>query len=238
MKIKPVLFLLLIMGYSLLESCSSTKPSTQISGTWKDPEAMNYRNFFVAVLSKNLSVRSTMEDDIARRLKHEKVKAAQSLDIIPHAEKVESEEDKKAAVEKIQSLGYDAIITVVLIKKTEEEQYVKGTTSYTPTNIGVGSGYYNPIGGAATAQGSYGAFGAYYIDASTIYTTPGYYETDKIYFVESRVFDAKTKKLIWSAKSETFYPGDLGTASGDFSAVMVDAMKKANLIYHEEKAGK
>jgi hypothetical protein len=56
--------------------------------------------------------------------------------------------------------------------------------------------------------------------------------------MESNLFDAKTAKLVWSAQSELFNPANLNSASGDFSFVMVDALKKGNLIYKKEKASK
>lgn len=228
--------LLLISSCAVLESCSSTT-ATSITGSWKDPEAKNYTNYFVAVLHKKLSVRSTLEKDISRRLKHEGVKVTESMSIFPHTEDVETAEQKKAAVEKIQSFGHDAIITVTLVKHTEESRYVQGTSAYAPTNMGYGTGYTPATGGAQTT-GSYGAFGGYYVSGSSLYQSPGYYETDKTYFVESNVYDARTSKLVWSAQSQTFNPGDLATASGDFSLVMVDAMKKAGLINKEEKRKK
>lgn len=220
-----------------LESCSSTA-ATQITGSWRAPEAKDYNDFFVAVLSKNLSARTTLERDISSRLKHEGVRVTQSLDIFSHSEKIETPEEKKAAVEKIQSLGHDAIITISVIRHTEENRYVQGANSYSPTSIGYGTGYYQPMTGQVPGPGYYGTFGGYYTSASSAYTTPGYYETDKVYFVESNVYDAATSKLVWSAQSETFYGSDLSTASNDFSQVMVDAMKKAKLIHTAEKARK
>jgi len=219
----------IIIFFTILESCSSTA-ITHITATWKDPEAGKYKDFFVAVLSKNKVARSTIEKDISKRLKKEKVQVARSLDFFPHSEKIETPEEKKAAVEKIQGMGHDAILVIVVIKHTEENRYVQGTNSYAPTPVGVGSGYYNPTKGGPPAGGSYGAFGTYYMDASSSYQTQGYYETDKTYFLESRLFDAKTAKLVWSAQSETFNPADIGSASGDFAAVLVDAVKKAGLV--------
>jgi hypothetical protein len=125
---------------------------------------------------------------------------------------------------------------VTLLKKTEEKHYVEGTSTYTPTNIGVGTGYYNPVTNTdASTGGSYGAFGIYYMAASSASSTQGHYETDEIYFVESRMFDAGTEKLIWSAQSATFYPGDITTASYDFAYVMVEELKKEKLIFEKEK---
>jgi len=225
---------LLIFCIVVLESCSSTAATT-LTGSWKDPEAAGYNNFMVVALTKKLPVRTMVEEDIARRLKREGVKGSKSLDVIPHTETVETQEDKKAAVDKIESLGHDAIITVTLVKKDEERRYVPGSTQYAPANVGVGSGYYNPATGANQGQGTYGAFGTYYMGAATLYNTPGYYEENKVYFLESNLYDVKTRKLVWSAQSKTFDGGDIGIASRDFSYVMVEAMKKENLIDTKKK---
>lgn len=219
----------LFVCFSALESCSTTAATT-ITGSWKAPEASKYNDFFVVVLSKNLPVRSTLENDISRKLKKEGVKVSQSLSVFSPAEKLETPEEKKVAVEKIQALGHDAIITIVVVRHTEEERYVPGANSSQPVAVGVGTGYYNPARGGALPAGSYGSFGGYYADASTTYTTPGYYETDKTYFVQSNVYDAKTSRLVWSAQSETFNPANLAAASSDFSTVMAEAMAKAGIF--------
>ena len=232
-----VQIVLMIICLAALESCSITAATT-ITGTWKDPEAANYKDFFVVVLSKNLPARSSLEKDISKKLKHEGVKVSKSLSVFPSTEKLETPEEKKAAVEKIQGLGHDAIITIVLVRQTEEERYVPGVNSSTPTPVGIGTGYYNPVRGGALPPGSYGSFGGYYANASTAYTTKGYYEMDKNYFVQSNVYDARTSKLVWSAQSETFNPANLAAASSDFSTVMVEAMKKAKILYKAEKAKK
>ena len=73
-----VRFILLIIGFVLLESCSATT-ATKITGSWKDPEAKNYKDYFVAVLNKKLPVRSTLGKDISRRLKKEGLRQRRAL---------------------------------------------------------------------------------------------------------------------------------------------------------------
>jgi hypothetical protein len=156
-----------------------------------------------------------------------------SLDVFGKEQKIETQEEKQAAVEKIQSLGYEAIITVSVLRHTDESRYVQGTTSYSPTTVGIGTGYYNPASGANQGSGTY-MFGTYYMGASSAYNQPGYYETDRVYFVQSNVYEAGTAKLIWSAQSETFYPGNLTAASRDFSRAMVKAMKEAGIVLSDK----
>jgi hypothetical protein len=224
--------ILITLCFGLLLSCGT--PATQITGSWKDPAATNYKDFFVAVLTKNLQARQRLEADISTRLTKEHVKVTRSLEVFPHTEKVETPEERQAAIVKIQSLGHDAIMVIKIVNKTEDTRYIAGTSSYAPTNVGIGTGYNLQTTGAPP-PGQYGAFGMYYLDNYGTHSTPGYYKMDQAYFVESNLFDAKTEKLVWSAQSEVFNPANLNSASGDFSFVMVDALKKGNLIYKKEK---
>jgi len=226
---------LVLVGFVFLLSCSA--PATQVTGTWKDPAAGSYKDFFVAVLTKNQQARQQLEGDIATRIAHEHVKVTRSLTVFPHNEKVETPEERKVAVEKIQRLGHDAIMVIKIINKTEDKIYVPGTNSLAPTSIGIGTGYNLQTTGAPP-PGAYGDFGMYYLDNYGTYSTSGHYKKDETFFIESKLFDAKTSRLVWSAKSELFNPVNLQGASGDFSFVMVNELKKGNLIFRKEKTKK
>src|SRR5882762_4710403 len=101
---------LIVACFAFVLSCGT--PATKITGSWKDPAATSYKNFFVAVLTKNLQARKQLEGDIADRLKREHVRVTRSLEVFPHSEKVETPEERQAAIEKIQSLGHDAIMVI------------------------------------------------------------------------------------------------------------------------------
>jgi hypothetical protein len=217
----------------MVASCKSARPTTTITGSWKDPEAKTYKTFLVAVLNKKLSVRSTLEGDVSKMLKKEDVQADKSMDVLDKDEKIETDEEKRAAVEKIQSLNYDAIVVITVVRHTDEKRFVPGNSSYAPANVGVGSGYYNPATGANQSPGGQSAFGMYYMQGSTISNSPGYYVTDQVYFLRSNVFDLKTSRIIWSAESESFYGGDLAVASRDYSTAIVTAIKQAGIIHKE-----
>ncbi len=68
-RIRQSIFLMVCAGCLL--SCST---ATKITGSWRDPEAKSYKDFLVAVLTKNLPARTPLERDISSRLKHERVK--------------------------------------------------------------------------------------------------------------------------------------------------------------------
>lgn len=219
----------IIVCLTFLLSCLPAA-STKITGTWKDPGAGSYKDFFVAVLSKKLQTRKTVEFDLSSRLKKEGVNVEPSLDIFPHTEEVETKEQKEAAVEKIKSLGHDAIITVRLLKKTEESRYVPGKVQYAPTNIGYGTGYNNEQHAGNPGAGTPGAFGYYYIDNYALASSEGHDETISVYFIESRLFEASTGKLVWSVQSETFNPTNLPAFSAEFSEAVINSLKSNKLI--------
>jgi hypothetical protein len=228
---RTILFVLLL---TILVRCAS-QTATNITSTWKAPGAGSYNDFFVAVLVKNLEARRTLESDIFERLKRNGAKAKPSLEVFPHNERPETPEERSAAVEKIKSLGHDAIITVILLSKAEESIYTPGKAEYAPTAVGYGTGYNNRTNMNNVGTGTYGAFGAYYIDNYQMASTPGSYEKLKVYTVQSNLYDAKTGKLILSIKSDTFDTGNLSVASGDLAEAFVNALRKNKLINLKRK---
>jgi hypothetical protein len=217
-----------------LFGCAS-HTATNITSSWKDPDSGNYKDFFVAVLVKNLDARRMLEDEISTRLKRNGGKARRSLEVFPHTERPETPEERNAAVEKIRGLGHDAIITVILLKKEEEKIYTPGKAEYAPTAVGYGTGYNNRTNMNNVSTGTYGAFGAYYIDNYQMASTPGSYEYLKVYSVQSNLYDAATGKLVLSIKSDTFDTGNLAGASGDLAETFVSALTKNKLINHKGK---
>jgi hypothetical protein len=220
---------ILVFSLSFLPGCAS-QTATNITSEWKDPDAASYKDFFVAVLVKNLDARKTLESDIYTRLKRNGAKARPSLEVFPHTERPGTPEERDAAVEKIKGLGHDAIITVILLKKEEEKIYTPGKTEYAPTTVGYGTGYNNRTNMNNVGAGTYGAFGTYYVDNYQMASTPGSYEHLKVYSVQSNLYDAATGKLVLSIKSDTFDTGNLAVASGDLAEAFVNTLRKNKLI--------
>ncbi len=195
-----------------LAGCSS---GTKITGSWKAPEAMKYKTFFVTVLNRDLTVRTAVEGNLSSSLTKSGVNVTKSVELFSPATKIETKTEREQVIKKIQAGGYEAIMAISLIKKEENTYYVPGTTAaYDPKSLG----------------GFSGMFPGYYDNGVSTYSTPGYYQTDKIYFIESNVYDGKTLKLVWSAQSQTFNPVNIKAASSEFSSVVVDALKKDKLI--------
>jgi hypothetical protein len=53
-----------------------------------------------------------------------------------------------------------------------------------------------------------GFYGYYNYWSPTLYS-PGYYTTDKTYFIEANAYDMETQKIIWSVQSKAENPSGI-----------------------------
>jgi len=205
----------LVFTFLILAFVMSCSPSTKITGSWTGPNTPSepYRSIFVTAITDNLLARQTIENDIDKQLDARKVNAVSSFDIIPPGFRA-TEASKEATLKAIIDGGNEAILTVALLDQTSETRYVPGTTMYSPMGYG----------------GYYGRFYGYYSYYNPVMYDPGYYATDKKYYIEMNLYDAKTESLVWSAQSETVNPSSIETFSRTFSEIVVLQLIKDGLI--------
>ncbi|WP_035464800.1 hypothetical protein [Algoriphagus vanfongensis] len=201
----------LVITLLILGACS---PSVKILGSWTSPNkpAGGYDDLFVTALTDNILARQTVETDLDNLLMEDGVNAQSSFDILPPGFKSNGV-DKDQILSKIRELGNDAILTVAVLDQTNETRYVPGTTMYSP----MGYGYY-------------GSFWGYYNYYNPVMYDPGYYTTDKNYYLEANLYDAETEELVWSSQSETTNPASIETFSKTFSETVVNQLIKDGLI--------
>ncbi|MHA7129329.1 hypothetical protein [Algoriphagus namhaensis] len=208
---KTNLFLVAVLIFAAV-SCS---PSTKILGSWTGPNtpAEGYNSIFVTAITENIVARNTIETDIDNILNEKGVEAISSFDIITPGYKAK-ESDKERILTEIKATGSDAILTVALLDQTSETRYVPGTTMYSPMGYG----------------GYYGRFYGYYSYYNPVMYDPGYYTTDKNYYLEINLYDVNSEELVWSAQSETTNPSSIETFSTSFSELVVSQLIKDGLI--------
>lgn len=205
----------LLAGLLLAALVTACAPSTKITGSWKAPEvkAGGYGNIFVTALTDKLVARQTIENDIDTILKEDGIQASSSFEIIPPGFKA-TPENKEKTVKAIQDAGHDAILTIALLDQTSETRYVPGTTMYSPLGYG----------------GFYGGFYGYYSYYNPVMYDPGYYTTDKNYYIEMNLYDAQSEALVWSAQSETTNPSSLESFSRTFAQAVEYQLVKDGII--------
>ena len=212
-----------IASLAIVFALASCAPSTKISGSWSSPDkpASPYKKILTTALSSNLVNRQAFEEELVATLLEDGVQATSSLTLIPLGS-AESKEGMAKAIKTIQEAGFDGILTIALLDQTSETRYVQGSTAYAPMGYG----------------GYYGRFGGYYGYYGSMTYDPGYYTTDKLYYIEVNLYDAKSEGLVWSSQSETTNPSNLEAFSHTFAGVVVDRMVKDGIIATEPKPAK
>jgi hypothetical protein len=153
-----------------------------------------YKKIFVAALVANPHVRTHLEVE-------------RSWDHFPPTFESRNPPSREQMIEKIRSLQCDIIFTIHLVDKRSETRYIPG-----------GMGLYGPF----PAYEFY--FRGFYSYWSPFFYDPGYYVTDRYYFMEGNLFDTKTETLIWSVQTKSINPSSIE----DFSKSLIDIlMQKA-----------
>jgi hypothetical protein len=205
---------LAIMLSLVIGACST---STRITGSWKDP-AINpgtgqNKSVLLIAMTRNIEVRTKLENALAAKAAELNVKTVKSSAIftpdffheIPQREEL---------FRRIREADVDAILTVSLIDEESNTRYVRGSARYAPLPM----------------YSWYGGFYSYFNYWHPIMYDPGYYVTDKTYFLETNLYNAESDRLIWSAQSETVNPTSIDAFAEEYPEVLLERMIKDGLV--------
>jgi len=166
----------------LIASIVSCGPSTKIVNSWRDPNTVvntsELHKFVVAALLKNEATRREVEDKMAALNPGKAVPSYQVLGTSPLTQ------PDNVYMQKLKDEGYDGVVVMRLSKVDKDQRYVPG--NYPTYYTGGWRGYYGA------------AWGGYY--------DPGYYTTDKTFYVEVNVYSMPKDKLVWSGITSTINP--------------------------------
>jgi hypothetical protein len=204
---------ILIFTCIIISACTTT---TQITGTWKNKkiEAPVYKNIFVAALTHDINARKIVENEMAVHFRDKGVNVTTSMELYGPITREEAG-SREEIVAKVRENGNDAILTLSLVNAETETRYVPGNNNY-----------YAPT----LAYNFYGTFDNYYDYYYPQLYDPGYYANDKVYFLESNLYDMASKELLWSAQSQSYSPGDIENFAEEFSEVTTARLHKEKLI--------
>jgi hypothetical protein len=209
-KLIPALLVVLVLS---LTSCG---PSLDVIGVWSDKTKVGtkaYKKIFVFALTSDIAVRNNIETEMAAVINQRGLQAVKGGDVMPPSFYSEGKITRDELKSIIVKNGCDGIVSFVVKDQKEETRYVPGTTSYAPA----GYGYYDPYYG-------------YYSHYSTAVYSPGYYTTDRIYFLESNFYDVETESMVWSVQSETVNPTSIKGFSKQYVHVLVRNLQKNGII--------
>jgi len=202
----------------LLISCG---PATVITASWKsaDIPSQKYNSILVVALTSDIIAKVTVENEMAAALGGLVSVLKGSAEIPPDIRN--SDADKETIMNNVKNKNIDAILTISLIDKETQSRYIPGGYSY------------NPIAG----YNYYDNFWGYYSYWYPYSYSPGYYVLDRIYFIETNLYDADSEKLIWSAQSRTYNPASLQHFSKEFADIIVATMKKDGIFPESNLSG-
>jgi len=225
---KQTRILLLMLGIVSVLAINSCAPSIKVIAIWQNKEKMPpqpIKSVFILALTNNMEVKASLEKDLAAAAEARGIKAYTSIDVMGPVAIKDVAPHKDAFVKKLNELKCETIFTIALVDEKSETKYVQGSTVYSPYGYGGYAGY-----GGYGAYGMYGGFGGYYGYSTTIMSTPGYYETDKTYFIEGKLFDVQTEELLMSAQSKASNPSDIQKASKKYTQTLMEEVNKLRPI--------
>lgn len=198
----------LVLAICAFAACT---PSTQIEKSWRDSNAVFSagpdKKIFVIGMVKDEGSRRIIEDNLVKR---SKVPAVQSYTLIDEVSLKAA--DVKQLESQLEKGGFSHVLLVRLVDVEKETSYVPGTTT-----------------------GFYGGYGRFYGYGGGIYGQPGYYQTDKNYFIETAVYTINPDKLVYTATTKTVNPGKMDQMINNIADAVIMQMQKDGFI---SKSGK
>lgn len=183
-------------------------PANKVTSSWTNKDfksEIKYDKIFVAALVSNPHVRTHLEGDMSDAAKAYGLKVERSWDYFPPTFGKSEATPRVTMMNKVRELKCNLIFTITLIDKESETRYVRGTM-----------GYYGPYPGYGLRfWGFYSYWYPYMYD-------PGYYVTDKSYFMEGDLFDAESETLLWSVQTKTLNPPSIEKFSKGLVEVMLN----------------
>ena len=202
--------------FFLLTGCSFSR----ITHSWKSETASSgsYNKIMVIGIIKDhdRNLREQMENHLADDLKARGYNAVSSLK--EYGPKAFDNMDEEGAITKLSNSGVDAVITIVLLDKERERNYVPARVHYSPYIIYQRHfwGYYSTI-------------------YDRIYSPEYFQQVNTKYFWESNFYDLKTKQLLYSVQTESFDPASAESLGHEYGEMIVKDMFEKKIINHQPK---
>ena len=189
-----------------VSSCGTTSSLVQ---RWSEPSYTGKpgQKMFVLALAQNERNQKIWESAFGTALMAVKVTPIPSSSVFAFGTSLDSTSLRGY----VHNAGANMLAVTRLVDVEKEQVYVPGSTYYTP------------------APAYYGYYG-YYYSSWGMASTPGYYETQHVYRLETNVYDVATEKLVWSGLTETVDPANAEDGANSIAAVIIDDMLQRKVL--------
>jgi hypothetical protein len=190
----------------LVVSCATTR--TKLTKTWTDEsyQGSKFTDVMVIGVTEVEATRRSFENRFVNRLKATGIEAVSSAAVLPSETKL----DKDKIVSEIKRRGVDAVLVTHLVEVEEEEISSPLTTQARPDDY-------------------HGGYVEAYAAAYDSVHHPEYTVKVKVR-LETKLYDAKADKLIWSAESTTMQAGSDAEAMNSVIDALVKDLQKSKLL--------
>jgi len=199
-----------LLSAVLLFSCQTSK----ITYKWTDKNVApkKYNKILVLGVFKesDQELQSKMEHHLAGDLNDLGYSAFAASEVYPQGTFIK--DDTAKAIEALNSKGFDAVLTIVLLNKEKERYYVPDKMVYTP-------------------YGTYNDFPEQYFNR--VYDrihTEGYYAIDTKIFWESNFYDRTIRKLIYSAHTRSFDSQSRENLAHYYGVLLANSLVKSRVL--------
>jgi hypothetical protein len=205
MKQSGIVFVILALAVAAT-SCGTSSTLTQ---RWSDESFQGQPGQKMMVIALTPAERNMLiwEGAFSGALTKAGVQPVPGSKFIPFGKEV----DEAALKQTIRESGVNLVAVTRVLAVDKEQEYVPGTSYYTP------------------APGYYGMYG-YYHSSYAFVSSPGYIQENTIVKLETNVYDVGTEKLVWSGVSETLNPETAQDVANSVAFMLVDDMRKSNII--------
>jgi len=205
--------IVLLIGMLLLSACSSTR----FVDSWKNQEIKSFepKKMLVVGITDNLTARKIFEEKLKNAFILRNIYAVESMAVLDDGftSSKKSEEEIDEMVRKIAEQGFDTVV-ITSIKGVDDR--VNYQTEYNPK-----IGY------------RWSRFGRYYYWYQDIYYTPKYYESYKVYNVETVIYiinENDTKSLVWVGSLNIVDPQTISSTVNDYVDKIIKQLVNEKLI--------
>src|SRR5580765_4231211 len=196
----------LILSLIVISTLVSCGPSTKIEKSWMEPGA----SVTASAPNKVLMIAMVKDETSRRVIEDHLVKRASGTGVASYT-LVSTDMLKQASDEALKKIVTDGKFTHIILMRLAD---VEKETSYVP----------------GTTTSFYGGYGRYYGYGAVMYSSPGYYTTDKNYFVETTVYSINPDKLLWTGTTKTVNPSKVEKTVNDIADVVAEKMKKDGFL--------
>jgi hypothetical protein len=186
----------------LVSGCTSTR----VINAWYDDlyQGPALERFLVIGLSNSPNRRRYFETAFTNHLQSAGLLAEPSFRLIPDDNITEERDVIEAALAQTSA---DAILTTRLVDVSREQSYVPPSFDYAPI------GFYD-----------------YYYPTHRMLFRPGYVVTNTIVILETNVYSALTKDLLWTGNTRSFNPSSADRMVEELSRIVIEQLAGRGFI--------